>query len=678
MCEKSANWIWYANDFELFAYHNMIKKRRQRKDLLYPTWMMDRPEYQVVFLGQYNVPEKTSFKIYHNGIITVNVNDKPWYVENPNGEITLEAGCGTIRVYCMAEVGLPCIFIDSKYVKTDETWLSYCVDNKMQTASTNPMFTKKNFGPMDYKLPTRKLKAKTVKKINGGMLYDFGRELVGQPVILAEKDITFNVFYGESEQEALDYKYSEVCDDISVKAHQKTIAEDSKGFRYIFIKNAKNLIDLYVLEEVYKTTFTPIFKSNNKRLNKIYSTSKYTLEVTSREFFIDGPKRDRWVWAGDVLQSEWFDFYSFFDKEIVKRTLTAIIGKQEIRSNVSGILDYNFYYILSVYFYYRFTGDLDFVKHIFPRLESLMRFIFTKPKVDGFLMAKNEWIFIDWTDIKDFGKINNSSPICLIQILYYTCLKVMMDFENRLGIEKNPKYAQEILGLKERINQVYFDKELGGYYHDSAHTIKTKYANIFAIILDFADEEQKAIISEKFTDKEFAEIYTPYMKFYELCALAESGKIDYVIDYIDYYWGGMLEHGATTFWERYNPNEIGNEKYAMYGRPYGKSLCHSWGAGPLYLIGKYIVGLSPYNDGYSEFILKPYLKDLHFNSKLPINDSEINVSYDGKWLKIYSSKTDGYLFHNEKIINEGLEFDKEKGGYLIRGGVEYKIKIKGD
>ena len=137
----------------------------------------------------------------------------------------------------------------------------------------------------------------------------------------------------------------------------------------------------------------------------------------------------------------------------------------------------------------------------------------------------------------------------------------MMDFENRLGIEKNPKYAQEILGLKERINQVYFDKELGGYYHDSAHTIKTKYANIFAIILDFTDEEQKAIISEKFTDKEFAEIYTPYMKFYELCALAESGKIDYVIDYIDYYWGGMLEHGATTFWERYNPNEIGNEKY---------------------------------------------------------------------------------------------------------------------
>jgi hypothetical protein len=92
MTNLSAKWIWYANDFELLAYHKMIKKRRQRQDLIYPTWIMDRPEYQVTFLGQYNVPEKTSFKIYHNGQITVNVNDKPWFVENPDGIIELEPG----------------------------------------------------------------------------------------------------------------------------------------------------------------------------------------------------------------------------------------------------------------------------------------------------------------------------------------------------------------------------------------------------------------------------------------------------------------------------------------------------------------------------------------------------------------------------------------------------------
>ena len=122
MTKLSAKWIWYANDFELWAYHKMTKKRRQRCDLIYPAWVMDRPEYQVVFFVEYEVPEDTSFKIYHNGEITVSLNNNPWFVENKEDEIPLKKGTGTIRVYCMAETGLPCIFIDSEYVKTNESW----------------------------------------------------------------------------------------------------------------------------------------------------------------------------------------------------------------------------------------------------------------------------------------------------------------------------------------------------------------------------------------------------------------------------------------------------------------------------------------------------------------------------------------------------------------------------
>jgi len=678
MTDLSAKWIWYANDFELMAYHKMTKKRRQRNDLIYPTWIMDRPEYQVVFLGYYDVPENTSFKIYHSGTITVNVNDKPWYVENPDGDIKLEKGKGTIRIYCMSETDLPCVFIDSKYVKTNEKWQAYCVDNKLTYASCSSMFTTKDYGPNEYKLKSKKLKAKTAKRINGGILYDFGRELVGTPVAKAVLDGKLKLFYGESAEEALDYKYSEICDVISVKANKKASPSDSRGFRYIFIKNPKLIEDFYVLEEVYEKNFNPIFKSNNSRLNKIYTTALYTLEVTSREFFIDGPKRDRWTWAGDVLQSEWFDFYAFFDKEIVKRSLLALIGKQEIRSNVSGILDYNFYYILCAYYYYQFTGDKEFLRKLFPRLESLMRFILKKPKKDGFLMAKNEWIFIDWTNIEGFSKINITYPVSLIQILYYKCLKTMIEFEDLLDLEHNPKYLEEIDGLKERINETFFDKELGGYYHDSAHTLKTKYGNIFAVLLDFADDEQKASIAKIMTDEAFTEIYTPYMKFYELCALAETGKLEYVIDYMDYYWGGMLDHGATTFWEKYNPDEKDVEKYAMYGRPYGKSLCHSWGAGPIFIIGKYIVGIKPLNEGFGEYLINPYLGKIHFSSKLPLNGAEISVEYDGKVLKIYSADKDGVISNNNKLDFSGLVYSKEKGGYLLDKGVNYVIKLKED
>ena len=524
---------------------------------------MDRPEYQVIFYSDYDIPEEQVIKIYHTGIVTINVNGKAWNEPYNNGYITLPKGKGSIRVYCLAESDMPTIFIDSKYLKTNETWLTYCIDNKMINASTNDMFVTKNYSPVDYKLPTKKVKAKTIRKVNGGILYDFGKEMVGIPAIKASVNKTFNLFYGESDMEAIDYENSEVCGDIKSIANKIVNAEDSIGFRYIFVKNSKNLLDLFVNEEVYLPEFKPYFKSSDKKINQIYNVAKRTLEVTSREFFIDGPKRDRWVWAGDVLQSAWFDFYTFFDKEIIKRTVRAIIGKQEIRSNITGILDYNFYYILTVYYYYMFTGDKEFVKEIFPRLESLMRFIFTKPKVDGLLMAKNEWIFIDWTTIPNFATINNKYPVCLIQILYYKSLQIMSLFEDILGKEKNPKYAEELDGLKERINKAFYDEELGGYYHDTAHTLKTKYGNIFAVLCDFADDEQKARISKSMTNFEFYEIYTPFMKFFELCAMAEIGNIDYVINYMNFYWGGMIDEGATTFWERYDPNQKGAEKFAI-------------------------------------------------------------------------------------------------------------------
>jgi len=52
-------------------------------------------------------------------------------------------------------------------------------------------------------------------------------------------------------------------------------------------------------------------------------------------------------------------------------------------------------------------------------------------------------------------------------------------------------------------------------------------------------------------------ITTPYMRFYELAALAESGQQCYVTNQIKDYWGGMLRAGATCFWEQYDPKVEG-------------------------------------------------------------------------------------------------------------------------
>ena len=79
------------------------------------------------------------------------------------------------------------------------------------------------------------------------------------------------------------------------------------------------------------------------------------------------------------------------------------------------------------------------------------------------------------------------------------------------------------------------------------------------------------------------------MRFYESKHCRRLGRTRIAMKEMKAYWGGMLKEGATSFWEKYNPEETGTRHLVMYGRPYGKaSPC--MGASPIYLLGKYYPG----------------------------------------------------------------------------------------
>src|SRR5690606_12403601 len=139
----------------------------------------------------------------------------------------------------------------------------------------------------------------------------------------------------------------------------------------------------------------------------------------------------------------------------------------------------------------------------------------------------------------------------------------------------------------------------------------TRYTNMFAIFFDYLSaSEREGVKTSVLLNKHVPQITTPYMRFYELEALCTLGEHEYVLQEMRDYWGGMLALGATSFWEEYNPAKKGAAHYAMYGRPFGKSLCHSWGASPIYLLGKYYLGVKPIQPGYSEYRVEPNLGDL--------------------------------------------------------------------
>jgi hypothetical protein len=169
-------------------------------------------------------------------------------------------------------------------------------------------------------------------------------------------------------------------------------------------------------------------------------------------------------------------------------------------------------------------------------------------------------------------------------------------------------------------------------------------------------------------------ISTPYMRFYELEAMCTLGEQPYVLDEIRDYWGGMLELGATSFWEKYNPEHTGLEHYAMYGRPYGKSLCHAWGASPVYLLGKYYVGIRPLSPGYETFEVRPVLGGLEwFDASVPTPEGDILVYMDGKEIRLTATEGEGYLYFDSRKRPQ-----VSAGSVESLGGTSYRVLVKGD
>ena len=111
----------------------------------------------------------------------------------------------------------------------------------------------------------------------------------------------------------------------------------------------------------------------------------------------------------------------------------------------------------------------------------------------------------------------------------------------------------------------------------------------------------------------------------------------------------MIRLGAQTIWEEYDPRLKGAEHYAMYGGKYEKSLCHAWGAGPIYLFGRYYLGVSAASAGYETFTVEPKLgglKEIH--GRVAVGEGYVTVDLNGEGISVLSTKTGGTLIYNEE------------------------------
>ena len=679
-CTFAQTWIWYPGDYEIWLGNRMNNRRTERGAFFPPFWKTDSHYVVVEFSKQLNLSEPEEIFIAAEGKYNVKLDGKLQF--GMLETLLLPAGTHNLNIKVWNQSTPPAIYVKGKTVNSDATWrVTYedkeWIDESGKASDTSATIYMDagcwNFDgatqlPSQFRL-MRTLHQRTSRATQpeGGILYDFGKETFGYLTLknLSGKGI-IDIYYGESPGEAKDKAYCETLDKLQLEAGQVTdlairqtsplsgieneyTLENSKAFRYVYITHEPGVqigevsMQYEYLPEEYRGTF----RCNDEELNRIWEVGAYTMHLTTREFFIDGIKRDRWVWSGDAIQSYLMNYYLFFDSESVKRTIWLLRGKDPVTSHSNTIMDYTFYWFLSVYDYYLYSGDRQFVNQLYPRMQTMMDYVLGRTNKNGMVEGMSgDWVFVDWAD----GYLDKKGELSFEQVLFCRSLETMALCAGLVGDRTNQqKYEKLAATLKAKLETTFWNASKQALVHNSINGVQsdavTRYANMFSVFFNYlTPEKQQAIKHSVLLNDSILKITTPYMRFYELEALCALGEQETVMQEMKAYWGGMLKEGATSFWEKYNPKESGTQHLSMYGRPYGKSLCHAWGASPIYLLGKYYLGVKPVKEGYKEFSITPVLGGLKWmEGSVPTPNGNIHIHMDRKMIKVRATEGKGYL-----------------------------------
>ena len=381
-----------------------------------------------------------------------------------------------------------------------------------------------------------------------------------------------------------------------------------------------------------------------------------TFTLCSGMFFLDGIKRDRWIWSGDAYQSYFINQYLFFDEDINTRTMLALRGQNEIKQHMNTIVDYSILWVIAVENHYMMTGNKEFLKQIYPKMKSMMDYLIAQTNELGFIYGREkDWIFIDWSEMDKEG------TLAAEQILLLKAYNAMIVCGSVVG-EDTSEYSAKYKQLERNLMTYFWDEEKGAFIdsYESGKRHVTRHANIFAVLFDFVDKlKEEKILQNVLLNEEITQITTPYFKFFEQDALCKLGQTDRVFNIICDYWGGMVQQDAVTFWEEYIPDEKGNAVYEMYGDPFGKSLCHAWGASPIYLLGRYFAGIRPTSPGYQTFSVEPKLECFSaIDCTFPIKGGSIRIKKEANTLVVCSTKEGGTMSINgtDVVLKANMEY----------------------
>ena len=399
---------------------------------------------------------------------------------------------------------------------------------------------------------------------------------------------------------------------------------------------------------------------------------EFSMGTNAVASIIDGAKRDRYCWSGDVSIAGPLIYYTNAASEFVKGTMTlwgsfhhSNVNKGEVSTTLAPQLkpgltagdnlpggnppglnfwstSYSTYFLPNLYDYYLYTGDLGFVRQQWPSAEQELAYLKSLTNAQGLLN-------VDSADALDWHPQDNQltpGVVAEYNVLYYHALRSAARLADALGkANEAAGFDAQAALVKTAVNADLFNTTMGLYdISEDVRNIPSQDVNVLAVLHGVAPANQWTSIlqNEKndlytpngpvaFSDapgSPYASfpVMSPFISGFEVWARFEAGDATGALDLIRTLWGHMQKGSSPYYsggvWETLAPDAT-----PKFGP--GTSLAHPWSSGPTSGLSKYVLGVRPVSPGYKTWLIEPQIGDLsRAKGRVPTPYGPIDVKWE--------------------------------------------------
>lgn len=402
----------------------------------------------------------------------------------------------------------------------------------------------------------------------------------------------------------------------------------STGYRFVRIDlltpgQTINLKEATAILRYRDIPYVGSFRCSDQRLNDIWMTGAYTVHLNMQEYIWDGVKRDRLVWLGDMHPETTTISNVFGDNESFYTSMDLACQQYPLPAWINGMSAYSLWYLIIQHDWYMRFGHKEFLEkhrdYILGLIDQIDKCI---DQNGNDAMGAH---FLDWPSSPNREGVDAGYHALLVW--------AMQDAAKMSTLLGDEAHAQKCRDVEARLRK---------------KTVNPNGLKQAAALMAIAGMMKPDQACRDYVAVGGPKGFSTFYGYYMLEALAMDGRYEEAMDIISQYWGGMLDMGATTFWEDFDLEWTKNAGRIDDFVPEGKkdihgdfgaycypgfrhSFCHGWASGPTSWMSTHVLGVEVLEPGCKKVRITPHLGKLDWaEGTFPTPMGQISIRHERK------------------------------------------------